>query len=204
MRLLGSSGVSAIVLASGFSRRFNSNKLLLPLGNETVIGMSVRHIMEAGVSKIAVVIPGDGSVLELALPENVDKIYNHDRIEGIASSIRAGVNRYIESGDAILIMNGDQPLLPPSIIRQLIDLYACNDRKIAACSIDGNPVNPAIFPHMYLADLMALNGDRGAKSLILSNMENVVTVDVDPVLLTDVDTSEDYENVLRLLDSKEH
>ena len=201
---MSSSGVSAIVLASGFSRRFNSNKLLLPLGNETVIGMSVRHIMEAGVSKIAVVIPGDESMLELALPENVDKIYNHDRIEGIASSIRAGVNRYIESDDAILIMNGDQPLLPPSIIRQLIDLYACNDRKIAACSIDGNPVNPAIFPHMYLADLMALNGDRGAKSLILSNMENVVTVDVDPVLLNDVDTSEDYENVLRLLDSKEH
>ena len=199
---MGSSRVSAIVLASGFSKRFTSNKLLLPLGNETVIGMTVRHVMESGISRIAVVIPEEEPMLELALPQNVDKIYNPGRREGIASSIRAGVNRFIESGDAMLIMNGDQPLLPPSAIKQLIDLYSGNDRKIVACSIDGEPVNPAIFPHVYLADLMALKGDRGAKPVILRDMKNVLTIDIDPVLLADVDTVEDYENVLRMLDSK--
>ncbi|MGC8505659.1 MAG: nucleotidyltransferase family protein [Thermoplasmata archaeon] len=200
MRELGSSGVSAIVLASGFSRRFSSNKLLLPLGNETVIGMTVRHVMEAGIPKIAAVIPDGDSMLKRALPESVDKICNPDRDEGIASSIRAGVNRFMESGDAVLIMNGDQPLLPPSIIKQLIDLFTGNKQKIAACSIGGEPVNPAIFPHVCLADLMALKGDRGAKPLILRNMKKVVTIDVDPVFLTDIDTDEDYETVLRVLE----
>jgi len=199
MRQLDSPAVSAVVLASGFSTRFRSNKLLLPLGKETVIGMTIRHVQDAGISRIAVVIPKDDDSLYYALPEGVDKVYNAARGEGVASSIRAGIDHFRGSGVAVFIINGDQPVLPSSVIDRMINLYRKNTHAIVACAINGDPVNPAIFPCEYFEDLMHLQGDMGAKPIIVRNMQNVIRIEVNPELLADIDTYSDYEIIVKLL-----
>jgi CTP:molybdopterin cytidylyltransferase MocA len=48
--------VSAILLAAGRSRRMGAFKPLLPFGDSTVIKSCLKHLRDAGVSEIAVVL----------------------------------------------------------------------------------------------------------------------------------------------------
>jgi molybdenum cofactor cytidylyltransferase len=152
-------GVTAIVLAAGFSRRFGSAKQLFTYFDEPLVRRAARVARE--VAPVVVVIPRDAEIRQALDGLDVTIVENEERAEGMASSIRAGVRAC--DGDVLLTLC-DQPAVGSAHLQKLIDVAA----PIAASGYDGTVGVPALFRSTYRSALLALTGDTGAKALLTS------------------------------------
>jgi molybdenum cofactor cytidylyltransferase len=101
----------------------------------------------------------------------IDRAANPLADEGMASSIRAGVER--AGTDArILFLLCDQPRITADHLRALIAV----DAPIAASGYAGIAGVPAIFAPRFVPELLALRGDRGARAIIERHREEVGVV----------------------------
>jgi CTP:molybdopterin cytidylyltransferase MocA len=87
-------------------------------------------------------------------------MHNQQWQEGMASSIRAGVNA-APGADGILLMTCDQPAVTAAHLRTLI----AADR-VCASAYSGRRGVPAYFPAALFPDLLRLTGDTGARGLL--------------------------------------
>jgi molybdenum cofactor cytidylyltransferase len=113
--------VAAIVLAAGRSTRTGPNKLLLPLANgSAVIRTTMERLARArqhGLNDIVAVLGHEADLIkhELAgLP--VRTVVNQRFLEGMSSSLKAGVRAMRRDAEAAMIVLGDQPLLSQAVI----------------------------------------------------------------------------------------
>jgi len=113
----------AIVPAAGRSRRMGQPKLLLKLGEKTVIARVVETLREAGISKIVVVVRLD----DTALAEEVERA-GADLVQPEAAppDMRASVEvamatlqKQAEDWDGWMLIRADHPTLDSSVVRQL-------------------------------------------------------------------------------------
>jgi len=163
--------LTCIVLAAGFSRRLGHPKQLVEFEGETLLARASRIAREVAPTIV---------VTRREFAELVpDAIVNEDAEEGIASSIRAGVAAC--DGD-VLLMLCDQPLITAGHLRALVDAHA----PIAATAYSGTLGVPAFFAAEFREELLALQGDSGAKSVIERHRGVVVGV-VFEGAATDVD-----------------
>jgi molybdenum cofactor cytidylyltransferase len=136
--------VTAIVLAAGASRRLGRPKQDLVYEGETLLARATRIAREVADEVIV-----------------IDRAANPNADEGMASSIRAGVER--AGNDArMLFLLCDQPRITADHLRALIAL----DTPIAATGYANIAGVPAIFAPRFIPELLALRGDRGARAII--------------------------------------
>jgi CTP:molybdopterin cytidylyltransferase MocA len=77
----------------------------------------------------------------------------------------------------VLVLGCDQPRLSVNHLRELIRAFeAQNDQVIAASAFADTLGAPAIFPRIAFPRLLALRGDKGARSLIANAPCAVVAV----------------------------
>ena len=144
--------VVAIVLAAGFSRRLGRPKQTVVYEGETLLARATRIAGEVADEVVVVT------------REN-----NPDAEEGMASSVRVGVS--LAGRDArLLITLCDQPLVTADHLRALIAI----DAPIVATGYAGIAGVPAIFAPEFAPELLALRGDRGARSIIERHGAQVV------------------------------
>ena len=193
-----------MVLAAGVSARMGKPKLLLPLGDRTILEHSVAAVLGAGIEG-AVVVLGDNAgaardVIAAAFPARGDLhiIYNPDYMTGQASSLRCGLAFCMKNVEAVLFCLGDQPWLSSGAIATLLQAYAsASPRPLVAAPVHaGRRGNPVLFRAPLFAELMLLKGDAGARGLIERYAEDVLFVESGPEILLDVDTPEDYLKLL--------
>ncbi|NWF65703.1 MAG: NTP transferase domain-containing protein, partial [Chloroflexi bacterium] len=72
---------------------------------------------------------------------------------------------------------------------------------IAACEYGGEPGVPALFAPRFARALLDLEGDRGAKALLLREHDAAVLVPF-PSGDLDVDTPEDWARASRMLEAR--
>jgi molybdenum cofactor cytidylyltransferase len=158
-------GLTAVVLAAGFSRRFGSPKQLFEIDGEPLVHRAAR--VARAVAPAVVIIPRNAPAIREALRGlDVDLVENDEADEGIASSIRAGVRRC--EGDVLLTVC-DQPGVTSAHLQNLIDACA----PIAASVYEGTVGVPALFGSMYRDELLGLRGDAGAKALLTAHAAEV-------------------------------
>ena len=107
--------------------------------------------------------------------------------QGISHSLRAGLIA-AGGGDAYVCFVADQPKLRQASIVKLLD--TCREQKaLLGCVARGARWgNPVWFHRQFLPELMALEGDTGGRAVLKGYREQVVTVQVFPEELEDVDT----------------
>jgi molybdenum cofactor cytidylyltransferase len=185
--------VTAIVLAAGTSSRMGSNKLLADFRGRSMIVATLQQIRQSAVDEIVLVLGHEAGKFDaIADHEPVSKfIRNPDYEQGIASSIRRGVEAAGEA-DAVLICLGDMPLVKPLTIDRLIAAFNPTEhRSIIAPTYKGQYGNPVLWGREHFAKLMALEGDKGGRSLITDLKSEAVEIAVDdPGILADADTPE--------------
>ena len=96
---------------------------------------------------------------------------------------------------AFLKVLADQPQIPVPLIRALVESHAQGLKPITGPLIDGQRGNPVLFDRITFDDLLSLSGEVGGRKLFSKYSVNWISW-LDPAALFDVDTPEDYVNLL--------
>ena len=185
------SGVSAIVLAAGMSKRMGStNKLLVDLGGETMVERVVKAVIASRVDQVVVATGHERERVEAQLKElDCRLVHNPAFEEGLASTLRAGLMSLPASVEATFVVLGDMPKVTAEHLDRLLEANAgSRDQDIVVPTHNGRRGNPVLFARRYFAELSAVTGDVGGRALLEAYRDRVHEVPMDDdAVLTDVD-----------------
>jgi len=191
--------IAGLLLASGASRRFGSNKLLAPLDGRAIVRWSAEALLGA-VDATWVVVPAQSPEVRATLDGlAVRWVENPNTKSGMASSIRAGVAGLPGDAEAVVITLGDQPLIDPAVIGRVVARWRETSgaaRAITTAYTDGRG-HPTLFGSAAFPALRTLEGDRGARELLDQLADDVMVVEVDGPRPLDVDTPEALHAIAR-------
>lgn len=189
-------GWSALILAAGAGRRFGGSKLVADIGGRPLIRQVADRVACADFAELVVVTGADRSGVRAALAGLTCRIVDApDWAEGVAASLRTGIAALDPAARGVCVFLGDMPRVPVDLSRVLAERaeasgYAARPRHV------GKPGHPVAFTQEAFADLMALQGDEGAASLLKARAGSVAYVDTaESGVLLDIDTPADLAAV---------
>lgn len=191
---------SIIILAAGGSSRLGSPKQLLPYSGKALLQKAIDNAKKCEPDQVIVVLGSRKQLIENEINhDGVIIVENQDWESGIASSIRTGINELKNisvNTDAAFLMACDQPFADENILQALIQEQARSGNAIVGSSYDNTKGIPALFHKNLFSDLLALEGDSGAKKLFEKYKELTSFVSFQKGGI-DIDTSEDYKNLTK-------
>ncbi|MDR7482023.1 MAG: nucleotidyltransferase family protein, partial [Armatimonadota bacterium] len=122
-------------------------------------------------------------------------VENPDPAEGMGSSIRVGVAAVSPEASGVVILLGDQPLVTAEMIDHLIETAVAGGHRIVASTARGVVGPPAYFDRALFLELLTLEGDRGARSVIERYPTQGVAVPLPDEAAADVDTADDLSGL---------
>nr|WP_255551285.1 nucleotidyltransferase family protein [Granulicella sp. dw_53] len=151
-------------MAAGSSRRLGRPKQTIVLAGETLLERTLRVALEAGLNPVYIVVSSEQNTnFGLETLPGCTTVLNEAAEEGMASSIRAGVNAAANAGaEAVVIMACDQPAVTSEHLRNL----AKGGQEVIASEYAGRRGVPAYFPAQVFQELTTLQGDTGARNLL--------------------------------------
>ena len=193
-----------IILAAGNSSRFGNTKQLLHFNGKTLLQHAIDEATASGAEPVIVITGANEKEITASINNDSVKIFHNENWQqGMASGIVLGVHKTITFNndvEKIIIAVCDQPFISASLFQQLYKKQNESIEHIVASAYANTVGTPVLFTQKYFDALMSLEGDEGAKKIVLSNNNDVATVDF-PQGNIDIDTQEDYEE---LLDRQKH
>ncbi|HEY5299241.1 MAG TPA: NTP transferase domain-containing protein, partial [Acetobacteraceae bacterium] len=187
--------LAAVVLAAGRSRRMAPhNKLLVTdRTGKTMIARVIDNVLSSKARPILVVTGHMGAEIEQALGGRpVRYIHAADYAEGLSASLKSGIAAVPPEAAAALVCLGDMPLVTGRMIDRLLEAYDADEgRLIVLPTFRGKQGNPMLWDRRFFAEILAITGDSGARSLLSRHLENVAEVEMgDDAVLRDFDTTD--------------
>jgi len=178
----GPSYVHAILLAAGTSKRFGKeNKLLVTVSGAPLVQKITKMLLASRVATVVIVTGFEASRVAEALSGlDVQRAYNADYEDGIASSLRCGIDSLQVEARGAMIVLGDMPGVTKRLVDRLIDAFekAEGEKIVYPVDAEGRQGNPVIWPRRFFPDLLRLEGDKGAKALLAAYEDACVQVTV--------------------------
>lgn len=176
-----------VILASGNSQRFGSNKLLYELHGKAIIEHVFATCKQCNFEQVYVVTKYE-AIYELAKTYGYIPLLNTDAYKGMSESIKKAVHACYEC-DQIMFLTADQPYIKANTLNTICT-YGDGKHIISAC-VQDTIKNPMLFPSIYFNELLTLRKEEGGKKVAMKYKEQVLVVPVDEVELHDIDTMED-------------
>lgn len=197
--------VAGVVLAAGGSTRFGRPKQLLDWGGKPLVAHVADVALDAGLDPVIVVVGCEAERVRQALGERPVVVATNWRWEeGLSTSVQIGLAMLPPRTEAAVFLQCDQPLVGPSLIGRLVARWQETDALIVHPTHGGRRATPVLFARPLFAELAAVRGDEGGRSLIVRYADRVATVEVEePDLLTDVDTEGQYARLVETLEDTE-
>jgi CTP:molybdopterin cytidylyltransferase MocA len=194
------SPISAAVLAAGAARRMGRQKLLLEIDGQPIIRRVVREIAALPLSEVLVIVGAEGGeAIGAALRDLPVRIVVNERArEGLGTSIAAAASAVRPAAGAMLLGQGDQPLVDRSMLEKLIAEWRGSGAPFVASSYAGIVTTPVVFSRRVFGELQALGGDRGARAVLERHAEAGRVVAFPAERGSDVDTPADYRAIVEL------
>ena len=126
----------------------------------------------------------NGSISEAGL------IYHPHWAQGLGSSIACGIRQLEADYDAVMVILADQIAVDYEDLIKLMSIFS--GKNIACSKYKNRRGVPAVFGRNSFPELMQLNGDKGAKSLLYSDKFPVEICPMDNAAI-DIDTQEDLQ-----------
>ena len=190
----GNRNVAAVILAAGRSTRMGGpNKLLAELAGKPLVRTVTEQALASGASGVIVVTGHQAGEVEKALAGlKVKFVHNPDFAAGLASSVKTGIAAVPANADGAVVCLGDMPLIDARLIDRLIEAFAPDRGDLIAVPVsEGRRGNPVLWSRRFFTELMALDGDIGARHLIARHAEVVAEVPVEGHgAFLDIDTPE--------------
>jgi molybdenum cofactor cytidylyltransferase len=188
--------IAAIVLAAGISRRMGQAKMLLPWGNNTVIGQVVDTVFAGGIERIIVVAGGNQVQLEFALKGRpVDFVFNPDFADGeMLKSLQMGLKSLPSTIEAAMMVLGDQPQMQAATLRQVCEAFCRTQARLVIPSYQLRRGHPWLIEHSLWPDILNLRAPATLRDFLKVNEASIFYQVIDsPTILKDLDTPEDYQ-----------
>jgi molybdenum cofactor cytidylyltransferase len=186
--------VATLVLAAGRGTRMGGpNKLLAEVGGKPIVRQAVEAAIASKTRPVVVVTGHEGERVAAALTGlDVKRVHNPNFAEGLSTSLKAGLAAMPADADAVVVMLGDMPDVTSALIDKLTQaIDPARGALIAVPTRDGRRGNPVVWSRRFFEELSQLDGDTGARHLIVQNNEAVVEVSVDDeAAFHDIDTPE--------------
>jgi len=191
-----------LVLAAGASTRLGQPKQLVRIAGRPALHGVVANATALAGHSVTVVVGAHASELSRLLAHSpASVIVNRHWEEGMASSIRCGLNALPAACEAVLILLGDQVAITAEDLKRLAAAWKEQEGIIAAATYDQHVGVPAIFPRICFSELAELRGDHGARKILERNGYRVVRVPM-PNAAIDLDTPEDLAAINERFDRK--
>jgi molybdenum cofactor cytidylyltransferase len=192
------SSIAVIILAAGRSARLGSPKQLLSYRGKTLLQHSIDTALESMASQILVVLGSKKDSIKKEIEQTQIFILENSSWEsGMASSISCGITNLqiiAPETEAVILMVCDQPFVNAKLLNNLITKHKDSKQSIVASSYANTLGTPALFHKSLFVELLALQGESGAKSLIKKYSQQVGFVSFDQGSI-DIDTRENYRNL---------
>ena len=171
-----------------------TQKLLLPVGDQTLIETVISNVMQSEVDSILVVTGADHEKIRKVIdPLHVDVCHNENHESGMLSSVMCGFDALPDDTDAALVYLGDQPGITPAVTNAVIEAYNESLHGIVIPVYNHHRGHPLLVDFKYRNEIKRLDLEEGLRALMHHFPEDVLEVEVDePGILIDIDTKEDY------------
>jgi molybdenum cofactor cytidylyltransferase len=179
------------VLAAGGSRRLGRPKQFVAIGGISLVELACLRALRTRPAGVVVVVGAHGARTRASLARlPVAVVRNAAWRDGMAGSLRAGLGRIPSSAPSILVTTVDQWRVGAADLRRVVAA-----RAPAAAAYDGTCGVPALLPRRWRGPLLALRGDRGARTLLDGAGVRRVAM---PSAAYDLDTPDDLAALNRL------
>jgi molybdenum cofactor cytidylyltransferase len=186
--------VAALVLAAGRSSRMGGpNKLLEKIGGRPLVRIAAEEALASHARPVIVVTGHQREKVEAALAGlPITLVHNPHFADGLGTSLKAGVGALPGEADGVIVCLGDMPQVDAPLIDRLVEAFDPGKGALVVIpTIDGKRGNPVVWSRRFFNDLMAVEGDVGARHLIGRFNEAVAEVPLTgKAALTDIDTPE--------------
>lgn len=183
-----------LYLAGGSSRRFGENKLLYPFEGRPLYqhGLdTLQAVLEKREDCTLTVVSRYDEIREDAINRGIPAVDSPQSILGISHTIRAGISALpnVSAEDFVVFVVADQPKLSASSLERLLNCVN-EDTETASLAYGKRVGNPALFSCKLLPELLALEGDKGGRSVI-RNHRCIYVQTISETELQDIDTKAD-------------
>ena len=180
----------ALVLAAGAARRFGAVKQLVDLDGEPLLLRVVRRAAAAADRTWVILGAHADELTPILTHAPVAVRINSQWSEGLAASIRTGIEHLPPSCDGVMLVLADQALISTEDFSRLAASWRDAPQSIAAAQYRDRNGAPAIFPRRLFAELRRLTGDVGARTVLEHHAGEVRPVPM-PSAAFDLDTPAD-------------
>ena len=177
-------------------------KLMLPLGETTVIARVLQALAASGVAATYVLVRADDQAL-------IDEVQKHsgravitpeatrDMRQSVQKLLDAIVDEsFPQETDGWLLCPADHPLLDSEIVSALLREFAANPTGIVVPSRHGRRGHPTVFSWPLAREVERIPADQGVNWMLRQFSGHVRQVDVDSTdIFVDLDTPDDYERL---------
>ena len=182
------------MLAAGSSSRFGKPKLVQDLEGRAVLRWSTEALIRHPVDEVIVVVPTSHGDIRSALAGlNVRFVVNPTPERGMGTSIARGIAAAPAETEAVLVALADEPAPDPRVLPKVIERYRMGGARIVVPRYRGVRGHPVLFDRSVFPELIALDGDRGAREVVDREPERVAFYDLDVQKPPDIDTPADFE-----------
>jgi molybdenum cofactor cytidylyltransferase len=183
--------IVGVLLAAGSATRFGGGKLLAPLDDGTPVGVrALRNLLACVDTVIAVVRPADEALARQLADNGATVTVCPRAADGMGESL-AWVIRATPLAEAWVVALGDMPWIEPATMRRIVDALDAGAALVAAAH-RGERGHPVGFSKAFFAELAALSGDEGAKTVLRAHAEELQLIETeDAGVSRDVDTPGD-------------
>jgi molybdenum cofactor cytidylyltransferase len=170
-------------------------KPLLPFGGATVAEVCVAALRAAGAGEVVVVVGHRGEEVRAALA-HVPRLrfaLNAEADSEMGVSVARGVEAVPEGAEAVLVALVDQPAVPPSEIKNLIEARRRTGARLVLPEWRGRGGHPVLVDLSLRAELLRLAPGGGLRALFDAHRSEVLRLPAgSPYVTRDMDTREDY------------
>lgn len=186
MKPISSENIGIIILAAGRSLRFGADKRKALLADgSSLLEATLAKVPDSFHQKILVLKAEDEDLAEryqsrwqICIADNPDA--------GMANSLRSAI-KAASDWEAAVIALGDMPYITPATYAAIQD--ALIRHKIVIPAVRDKRGNPVGFRQEYFNEILQLEGDQGAKSLLKLHSDQCFVLETqDEGIIRDIDT----------------
>lgn len=156
--------------------------------------LAARNAIEGTGAALAVIPPGSAQLRRVLIAAGCEILESPDTARGLGASLSAGVAQ-LHDADGWIVALGDMPFIEPGTFAAVL-------ARLRAGAIIAAPFHaktgarghPVGFSAALKNELLALDGDEGARSVIERHRRDVVSIPVsDEGIVVDIDTPGDLD-----------